>query len=315
MGTDAYATDVNSADVGWPGADGPDADGPDARTSASTDTRGEMPRDTSGESEEVDTSPLGTEERPAEVVIPDDYDASERYPLVFLLHGYTASASIQDAYLGVSQEVDALEFVLVLPNGTRDASGKRFWNATSWCCNFGDKDVDDAAYLRGLIDEAEARFSVDPERIYFMGHSNGGFMSYRMACDYADRVAAVASIAGSGFVKSETCEADDPVAVLQIHGTEDGTIRYEGASGQYPGARSLMTRWVGRNECDATGMDDGRADFVSNLQGEETRIREWKNCTDGASTVLWAMEGAPHVPNFDPTFTPALLEFLLEQRR
>lgn len=165
------------------------------------------------------------------------------------------------------------------------------------------------------MEEAESRFNVDPARVYFMGHSNGGFMSYRMACDYADRVAAVASLAGSGFVDDETCEASEPVAVLQAHGTMDTTIVYQGSAGQYPAAEELMERWAARNGCDASSTGTGQLDLVSGANGEETDVLEWQNCDDGTSTTLWKMNGAPHVPTFTSDFTAGVLDFLMAHER
>jgi polyhydroxybutyrate depolymerase len=277
-----------------------------------TDTASETGDDSTSS---VDTSPLGSDDRPAEVVIPSDYDPNQSYPLVFLLHGYTASAGIQDAYWQVSNKVDSYGFILVLPNGTRDGAGNRFWDASSWCCNFTGSPVDDSGYLEGLIDEAESRFSVDPNRIYFMGHSNGGFMSFRMACDHADRVAAIASLAGSGFVDAETCEASQPVAVLQAHGTLDETIAYDGSAGQYPAAEELMSRWATRNGCDETSSNEGTLDMVTGNNGDETDVLEWQNCDAGTSTLLWKLNGAGHIPTFTGNFTTGLLDFLFAHEK
>ena len=289
----------------------------DSRADASEDVSADTDEDTESDdaSSQIDMSPLGPEDREAEVVIPEDYDPGQSYPLVFLLHGYTASASVQDAYLMVSNQVDEYDFILVLPNGTRDSGGNRFWDATSWCCNFAGSPVDDAGYLEGLMDEAETRFSIDPARIYFMGHSNGGFMSYRMACDYADRVAAVASLAGSGFVDGETCEASEPVAVLQAHGTMDTTIVYQGSAGQYPAAEELMERWATRNGCDASSTEAGQLDLVTGSNGDETDVLEWQNCEDDASVVLWKLNDAGHVPGLTGNFTTGVLDFLMAHER
>ncbi|MGM0559020.1 MAG: alpha/beta hydrolase family esterase [Myxococcota bacterium] len=292
-----------------------DAGGEDTATADGADDAEEDSGDASDSGPTVDTSPLGPDDREAEVVVPSDYDASQSYPLVFLLHGYTANAAIQDTYFQVSNKVDQYDFVLVLPNGTIDNNDNRFWNATSWCCNFFGSQVDDAAYLEGLMDDAESRFNIDPAKIYFMGHSNGGFMSYRMACDYSDRVAAVASLAGSGFVDADTCDASEPVAVLQAHGTADATISYTGTAGQYPSAEELMERWAARNGCDSSSTDQGDLDLVTGSNGDETDVLEWANCDDGASTVLWKINGGSHIPTVTGNFTTGVLDFLFAHER
>ena len=96
-------------------------------------------------------------------------------------------------------------FLMIAPAGTADSSGSHFWNATDACCNFENSQVDDVAYLDGLITEISAAYNVDPKRIYVVGHSNGGFMAYRMACAKADRIAAVVSVAGATFATPASC--------------------------------------------------------------------------------------------------------------
>ena len=96
---------------------------------------------------------------------------------------------------------EARGFLYCYPDGTIDRWGNRFWNATDACCDFGNTGVDDAGYLRGVIEEIARRFAVDRKRVYLIGHSNGGFMAYRMACQSADLIAGIASLAGTTFLE------------------------------------------------------------------------------------------------------------------
>ena len=115
--------------------------------------------------------------------IPAKYDKSTPAPLVVLLHGYTSSGKQQESYMKFGELADTYGFLLATPDGTREDSERnyRFWNATEACCNFHGSDVDDSAYVRSIIDLVKAEYSIDPDRVYLIGHSNGGFMSYRMA--------------------------------------------------------------------------------------------------------------------------------------
>ena len=135
----------------------------------------------------ADPSEIGGD-RPVTVHVPASYVAGVATPLVILLHGYGASGAVQDLYFGLTALADSRGFLYAHPDGLVDADGKRYWNATDSCCDLGGTKVDDSTYVSSLIKQVQARYSVDPKRIFLVGHSNGGFMSYRMACDHADRI-------------------------------------------------------------------------------------------------------------------------------
>ena len=103
----------------------------------------------------------------------------------------------QDSYFGLSPLVNSHNFALILPNGTRDEEGKRFWNATDLCCGATDSKPDDVAYLTGLVEEAAGRANID--RTFAAGLSNGAFMSYRLACESLPGLTAIVAVGGSSF--------------------------------------------------------------------------------------------------------------------
>jgi polyhydroxybutyrate depolymerase len=258
------------------------------------------------------SEPFGGD-RPAEILLPDDYSTSRSWPVVFLLHGYTASATVQDAYFDLSRRRHQRGFIVVLPDGTRDGGGNRFWNATDACCNFTGSNVDDVAYLSGLLAEAKERLAVDPKRVYFMGHSNGGFMSYRMACELGSEISAIASLAGSSFGDPDDCVQDGQVGVLQIHGDADNTVSYTGGtfgSRSYPGAREVAQRWAERNGCDDQPESADPIDATSDIAGDETEVDRWSNCDPATSVELWTIAGGSHIPTPSRTFTNSILDFL-----
>lgn len=247
-------------------------------------------------------------DRPAAVVYPADWDG-EPLPLVVLLHGYGANGSGQDLYFGLSARVDR-GYALVLPDGTKDASGLRFWNATDYCCDFGHTNVDDVAYVTGLIDEMEAKAAIDPDRVLLAGHSNGGFMSYRMACDRSDRLAGIAALAGATWLDEARCGDPAPVPVLHVHGTSDPTILYEGTS-LYPGAEDTTARWANRDGCGGVLSSTTIADFDSAVPGDETSVETWPDC----DVTLWKMQGSSHIPLVDDAWKDALVDWLLAQHK
>lgn len=262
---------------------------------------------------------VGPEDRPAGLTTPDTYDGTSDLPLVLVLHGYGAAGAVQDGYFRMSQRASERGYVVIVPDGTVDLSGRRFWNATDACCDFAGSGVDDVAYLLGLIDEVEASVPIDPDRIVVIGHSNGGFMSHRLACEASDRLAGIASLAGAGWSDTAACPATDPVSVLQIHGTNDSTIEYGGGwlvdpEVTYPAAEDTVADWAERNGCgDAT--DGGPLDYEANVSGSETTTRTWSTCEGEAEVALWTLDGAGHIPTFTQAFHDDVLDWLLAQRR
>src|SRR5690606_28441464 len=142
---------------------------------------------------------------PVDVLVPSDYTPERAWPLVVLLHGYTSSGADIEAYTRMGDVVDELGFLLALPDGTEDILGLRFWNATDACCDHFGRRPDDVGYLTALLDAVGDAARVDDGQVFFAGHSNGGFMSYRMACELPGRVAAIASMAGATYEDPSLC--------------------------------------------------------------------------------------------------------------
>lgn len=260
-------------------------------------------------------------ERPAALFVPDDYDARKAYPLLILLHGYSASGFAQDAYLSLSPRVTDEGFVFLRPDGTMNSEGYLFWNASPSCCDFENTGVDDVAYIRGLIAEAKAALNIDPDRVYLLGHSNGGFMSLRMACDASDQVTGILSIAGSiarETVDAAGCTPARPVSVVLVHGTLDSDIRYDGsADWTHPFLSAPATRdlWKGLDGCAGDAVSGAAADLDDETAGDETVPAGWTGCAQGTSVALWTMTGSGHVPLFNGTGQDALLKAVLGLRR
>ena len=265
-------------------------------------------------------APQADPSRPYDVFVPSTYADGTPMPLLLLLHGYSASGDIQEAYFQMQALAEARGFLYVHPDGTVNQIGQQFWNATPACCGFGTS-VDDSQYLLDIITDVSNAYSVDPKRIYVMGHSNGGFMSYRMACDHADVIAAVASLAGATFADDADCSPSQPVSVMQVHGTADGTIAYEGAQiigNAYPGAIETAAKWAKYNGC--TG-DLGPAaattlDFDQSVPGAETTEQSHTGCPSGVAVGVWTIEGGAHIPPINTPSTPypmteAIVDFLL----
>ena len=205
-----------------------------------------------------------------------------RTPLIVSLHGFGGSAAYQSAYVPLQARVNAGGFALLLPNGALDDAGNRFWNPTDRCCEGGKSGEDDVAYLTELV--AEVRKGWDFGPVYIFGYSNGGFMAHHMACKGLPGLRAVASLAGTSYVEDSSCDGAPPVSVLQIHGTADGVIRFEGDESQpdskgdgeralYAGAQDMATRWSSRAGCDWPERPQAYAtlDLDQYVAGSETQ--------------------------------------------
>lgn len=254
-------------------------------------------------------------DRPVEVQVPEGLAPGEKAPLVLLLHGYGVSGLLEELYMYLAPEAAKRRFFYAHPTGTVDAQGSYFWNATDACCDFGDTKVDDSAYLASVIDEIVAAYPVDPKRVYLVGHSNGGFMSYRMACDHADKIAAIASLAGAMWSDVSKCQPSEPVHVLQIHGTADDTVIYTGEGsgpGSTPSAQTTASSWATLDGCDATADESAAPlDLDVGLAGAETTVSRWaKGCKMGGSAELWSIQGGGHVPQIADGFRKSLIDFL-----
>jgi polyhydroxybutyrate depolymerase len=214
-------------------------------------------------------------------------------------------------------------YLVVWPNGTLDSDQLRFWNATDACCDIEGSGVDDAGYLSGLITEIESTFTVDPKRIDIIGHSNGGFMSYAMACKHADTIAAIVSLAGETFANPKSCAPTKPVAVLEIHGTADDTVLFTGGTldvgtvrsmAPYPGAEASVATWAQYDGCASKSVTDEHVDVDANLgtgtEPAEATVMRWSGCKPGGAAELWTVPGGGHNPDLSDAFPGAVLDFL-----
>lgn len=181
------------------------------------------------------------------VYVPASYSPGEAVPLLFNLHGYTSNGPFQEYYGDFRSIADTAKFLIVHPNGTRDAAGERFWN--TWVPP--GNGVDDVKFIADLLVTLQSQFTIDPDRVYSTGLSNGGFMSYELACQLSNRIAAIASVAGSVLPsRLNVCTPLHPIPVLEIHGTEDYIVPYY--STWYASTPSLLDYWVRFNGCSPT---------------------------------------------------------------
>jgi polyhydroxybutyrate depolymerase len=256
--------------------------------------------------------------RPVTVHIPASYRPARPAPLVVGLHGYTSHGAELETYLRLTPESERRGFVYAYPDGSVNDRGERFWNATDVCCAFG-SGPDDSRYLSELISTLQRSYRIDRARVYLIGHSNGGFMAFRMACDHADQVTAIVSLNGATWNDAGRCRPSEPVSVLAIHSSSDETVAFTGGAlggAVYPSAAGTVARWLGYNRCAEAGRDAPALDLVTDLPAAETSVRTYvQSCARGSTVQAWTINGGTHVPRMGPAFAPAVTDFMLSQAK
>jgi polyhydroxybutyrate depolymerase len=254
--------------------------------------------------------------RTVTVFTPVGYDPGTPAPVVMLLHGFRTSGLKQENYMQFGALADEFGFLYLYPDGTENEIPARFWNATGACCDVSGSGVDDSGYLRAVLDETQVLFNVDTARVFVIGHSNGGFMAYRMACDHADLIAAIVSLAGATYATPGDCTPSEPVHTLQIHGTLDDTILYPGGSLSpgfpYPGAVASVETWASYDGCSLVGdTSPPPLDLDATLAGNETSVTRYATgCNAFGSSELWTIADGLHVPDLSNSFSREVIEHL-----
>lgn len=245
--------------------------------------------------------------------IPSAYDPDRPSGLVVGLHGYTSNSGELDSYFGLSAETERRGLLLALPEGTRNPEGHRFWNATGACCNYDHSTVDDSAYLSAVISDVATHYAVDPRRVWVVGHSNGGYMAHRLACEHADQIAGIVSLAGMQNIEPAACRPSDPVAALQVHGTGDSVVMFGGAGSpqradSYPSAVDTAAEWARLDGCTA-GPDLGASRELT-TDGAPSQVSSWSDCAGRSRVELWAIQDGGHVPPLRTDFAATILDWL-----
>ncbi len=248
------------------------------------------------------------------VYVPADLDPAGS-PLLVALHGGTGWGLQYERSSGFDDMAAREGFIVVYPDGVGGGASEtdnRTWNAGICCGAAARKDVDDVAFVDQLIDVIEDSHAIDPTRVFAAGHSNGGFMAYRLACELSDRIVAVGLQAGGLGVN--TCAPSQPVSLLHIHGTADTNVPIAGGRGSGvsqvafpPLAESLATATA------AMGCD-GEPD-----ESKDGRVttKSWGSCADDATVELQLIDGATHTWIRDADFDSAgaIVEFLMAHPR
>jgi len=180
--------------------------------------------------------------------IPSSYNVNTPIPLVFCFHGYGSNASTIMSYANFNYVSDTAGFIVIYPQGTLDNSGISHWNV-----GWGGSTVDDIGFTEALMDNLSTTYNIDNNRIYSTGMSNGGFMSFLLACQLSNRIAAIAAVTGSMTPQAyNACNPQHPTPILQIHGTSDQTVPYVGYPTWTKSIDDVLQYWVAYNNCNTS---------------------------------------------------------------
>ena len=216
--------------------------------------------------------------------------------VLFNLHGYGSNALEQMYYTNFNNLANTKEnnFILIHPQGaplnTVLTSSSSHWNSGGWTIG---STVDDVDFIDTIIALVSQKYDLNQNRIYSTGMSNGGFMSYHLACNLSSKIAAVASVTGSMSSETyESCNPDHPTSILQVHGSIDVTVPFQGNSAL--GMRSVndvMDYWKLYNACDVdpTSIIIDYFDIEIAVQHDT-----YSNCLNDVHVELYKIEGMGH---------------------
>ncbi|RKH69936.1 hypothetical protein D7X96_13120 [Corallococcus interemptor] len=239
----------------------------------------------------------GGRTRAFRVHVPTGYDATKPTPVVLSFHGFGSNEEEQELLTGFSRLADAEGFIAVYPRGLnfaevygRGEADTRGWNAEACCGPAQIGNVDDVGFVDALLADLDTRVCTDPRRVFANGFSNGGFFSYRLACERAQRIAAIAPVSGMEGVTD--CRPSRPVPVLHFHGTGDETIFYDGGSNviggkPYPSAPDSVRRFAELNGCQGPQQQTYQ-------QGNSTCVAYTGCQPESATASLCTVTGGKH---------------------
>ncbi len=233
-------------------------------------------------------------ERTFRVYVPSTLPADEEVPLLLALHGGTGSGEQFESNSGFDELAEANGFIAVYPDGTEIGTlPGRVWNGGS-CCGPAQEsrdDVDDVGFIDTLIDRLVDSYAIDAGRVYVAGHSNGGILAYRLACELSDRIVAIGVQAATLAV--DDCSPSAAVSILHIHGLADTNLPIDGGRGDGISNTDFPSPRLG---IDRLAVLDGCGDPVESVDDENPDITSltWVTCHDGAIVEMLTVDGANH---------------------
>ena len=242
-------------------------------------------------------------ERSYLVHVPPKYERGTPTPVVLAFHGGGANARTMVGFSGLNEKADEAGFIVVYPEGSGRFARMLTFNAGNCCGQAAERNVDDVAFVRRLLDDLEGIVAVDRRRVFATGMSNGAMMAYRVASELSDRIAAIAPVAGP--MGTEACHPGRAVSVMHFHGDADEFAPFAGGRGRGPSGTDFRSveqsidAWVAANGCRKTPTTTHLPDREQD--GTTVRQVRYDSGTDDAEVVLVVIAGGGHTwPGREP---------------
>ena len=251
-------------------------------------------------------------QRSYRIHIPPTFQNNGEAALIFVLHGGGGTAEGMENYLtegGFNTLSEEYGFIVIYPDGY-----EKHWNDGRKNVSWHDENrtIDDVDFLSTLIDNTIEELNVDPRQVFFCGISNGGQMSYRMACEKTEKIAGIAAVVSS---MSEDlfsmCTPTRPLPVCIISGTDDPLVPYNGGEiilfnktyGKVISANQTVDYWVSHNTCNTTPLLTYLPDHDPN-DGVSIRSEKYRDGENGSRVLHYIMEGGGHIWPGGPQYFP-----------
>jgi polyhydroxybutyrate depolymerase len=219
--------------------------------------------------------------------IPTGFDPSQPVPLVLVFHGLGLDGNEMIHISGFNIQADKSGFIVAYPDGT---GTKTSWNAGHCCGQAALKNVNDVGFVQALIEELSSLVTLDPQRIYATGFSNGAIFAYRLGCELSRQIAAIGPVSATQTVEDlQACQPGRPVPVIHFHGTADKLNPYLGgttsAGTQFTSVGEAIQFWVGQNGCPGQAQKTKSGSITHDL---------YAPCSQNASVELYTISGGEH---------------------
>jgi polyhydroxybutyrate depolymerase len=216
-------------------------------------------------------------------------------PLVIALHGGLGSAAQFEANSGLSEFAESNGFYALYPNGigsNENQTSPQTWNAGDCCGPAVQRNVNDIAFIESLIQHLKNTLFIDKRRVFAIGHSNGGMLAYKLACELSDEISGIGVQSASLGINQ--CQPTSPVSVVHIHGTADKNFPIDGGVGSgiagvpFRSARFAVDTLATTNKCEAN------SETSKIRENSDLVIYSWKKCASSVGIRYIIVDGASH---------------------